>query len=160
MRQPRIKRESDPSQPPDSDPLSPQYLSVPGRVERQCSEPLPSHSPPPGNLLTVPGPVLHKQHSHPLLPSQQPKSVKSPNVNNCLFKTLFQMSPPLHIQIVPQNIPEATQRAVSPVVVVTETLTVDNAATAPTGSLRVRSDELRRSASSPQVCRSFCDFNE
>jgi hypothetical protein len=76
MRQPRIKRESDPSQPPDGEPLSPQYLSVPPvRVERQCSEPLPSHSPPPGNLLTVPG-VLVKQHSHPLLPSQMhPKSV-------------------------------------------------------------------------------------
>lgn len=71
MRQPRIKRESDPSQNPDSDCLSPQYLSLPSmRIERQCSEPLPSMSPPPGNLLTVPGGLLVKQHSHPLLPSQ------------------------------------------------------------------------------------------
>lgn len=72
MRQPRIKRESDPSQNPDADPLSPQYLTVPpARVERQCSEPLPAPvSPPPGNLLTVPGGLLVKQHSHPLLPSQ------------------------------------------------------------------------------------------
>lgn len=72
MRQPRIKRESDPSQNPDGDPLSPQYLTVPpARVERQCSEPLPAPvSPPPGNLLTVPGGLLVKQHSHPLLPSQ------------------------------------------------------------------------------------------
>ncbi|XP_008192144.1 protein tramtrack, alpha isoform isoform X2 [Tribolium castaneum] len=142
MRQPRIKRESDPSQPSDSEPLSPQYLSVPVRVERQCSEPLPSHSPPPGNLLTVPGPVLVKQHSHPLLPSQtQAKS----------------MSPPLHIQIVPH---ESAQRAVSPVVVVSDPLAVsphegplraDSAATAPTSSLRVRADELKRSASSPQT---------
>lgn len=69
MRQPRIKRESDPSQAADGDPN--QYLSVPPvRVERQCSEPLPAISPPPGNLLTVPGAVLVKQHSHPLLPSQ------------------------------------------------------------------------------------------
>lgn len=67
MRQPRIKRESDPSQAADGDPT--QYLSVP-RVERQCSEPLPALSPPPGHLLTVPGAVLVKQHSHPLLPSQ------------------------------------------------------------------------------------------
>ncbi|KAJ3629488.1 hypothetical protein MTP99_013880 [Tenebrio molitor] len=143
MRQPRIKRESDPSQPPDGEPLSPQYLSVPPvRVERQCSEPLPSHSPPPGNLLTVPG-VLVKQHSHPLLPSQMhPKS----------------MSPPLHIHIIP-SAAEAAQRAVSPVVVVSDPLSVashevplraDSAATAPPSSLRIRSDELKRSASSPQ----------
>lgn len=72
MRQPRIKRESDPSQNPDGDPLSLQYLSVPPlRVERQCSDPLPTISPPPGNLLTVPGGnTLVKQHSHPLLPSE------------------------------------------------------------------------------------------
>lgn len=70
MRQSRIKRESDPTQGTDSDPLSPQYLSVPVRVERQCSEPLPSCSPPPCNLLTVPGGTLIKQHSQPLLPSQ------------------------------------------------------------------------------------------
>ncbi|CAH1372391.1 unnamed protein product [Tenebrio molitor] len=144
MRQPRIKRESDPSQPPDGEPLSPQYLSVPPvRVERQCSEPLPSHSPPPGNLLTVPG-VLVKQHSHPLLPSQMhPKS----------------MSPPLHIHIIP-SAAEAAQRAVSPVVVVSDPLSVashevplraDSAATAPPSSLRIRSDELKRSASSPQT---------
>lgn len=72
MRQPRIKRESDPSQNPESDPLAIHYLSVPPlRVERQCSDPLPTISPPPGNLLTVPGgSILVKQHSHPLLPSE------------------------------------------------------------------------------------------
>ncbi|XP_048525583.1 protein tramtrack, beta isoform isoform X3 [Dendroctonus ponderosae] len=72
MRQPRIKRESDSSQPSDGDSACLHYLNVPhsARVERQYSDPLPTISPPPGNLLAVPGAVLVKQHSHPLLPSQ------------------------------------------------------------------------------------------
>lgn len=77
MRQPRIKRESDSSQPSDTDLPTLHYLNVPhlGRVERQHSDPLPAHSPPPGNLLSVPGGLV-KQHSHPLLPSQiKPVSV-------------------------------------------------------------------------------------
>jgi hypothetical protein len=69
------------------------------------------------------------------------------------------MSPPLHIHIIP-SAAEAAQRAVSPVVVVSDPLSVashevplraDSAATAPPSSLRIRSDELKRSASSPQV---------
>lgn len=74
---------------------------------------------------------------------------------------MLQFSPPLQIQIIPQShsVLESAQRAISPVVVV-DPLTVsphealgraDNVAVAPTGSIRVRTDELRRSASSPQV---------
>lgn len=77
MRQPRIKRECDLAQNPDNEPLSPQYLSVPHlRVERQVSDPLPTISPPPANLLSIPGSILVKQHSHPLLPSQTQVSIK------------------------------------------------------------------------------------
>ncbi|CAH2000809.1 unnamed protein product [Acanthoscelides obtectus] len=78
MRQPRIKRESDPSQePPDgSEPMAStsQYLTVPPiRIERQCSDPTPSISPSPENLLHVQEHVLVKQHSHPLLPTKSPE---------------------------------------------------------------------------------------
>ncbi|KAF7270065.1 hypothetical protein GWI33_016923 [Rhynchophorus ferrugineus] len=106
MRQPRIKRESDSSQPSDSDTPSLHYLSVPSlaRVERQHSDPLPTLSPPPGNMLAVPGAVLVKQHSHPLLPSQ----MKQP------------LSPPLNVHLIPHGTVDTTgERAVSPVVVVT-----------------------------------------
>lgn len=65
---------------PDSDPGSPQlsqqFLQVPTmRIERQSSEPLPSTSSSASkSLLQVPTPsFLQKQHSHPLLPSQQTK---------------------------------------------------------------------------------------
>ncbi|XP_059482500.1 protein bric-a-brac 1-like isoform X1 [Neocloeon triangulifer] len=77
IRQPRLKKETDPlsfeSDPEDSNspqPSTSQYLQVPHlRVERQASEPLPSKS-----LLQVPSPsFLTKQHSQPLLPSQQTK---------------------------------------------------------------------------------------
>lgn len=74
MRQPRVKKDSDPNHPPtESDRLSPQFLTVPPvKVERQCSEPMPqtAPSPPPMNLLTIPSSgILVKQHSHPLLPT-------------------------------------------------------------------------------------------
>ncbi|XP_066156777.1 protein tramtrack, alpha isoform isoform X2 [Euwallacea fornicatus] len=140
MRQPRIKRESDSSQPSDNDSPSFHYLSVPhsGRVERQHSDPLPTISPPPGNLLAVPGGLV-KQHSHPLLPSQIPPP----------------LSPPLHVQLLPQS---SAERAVSPVVVVSDALVqygdlsrADAAEVAPTQILRVRTDELKRSSSSSQA---------
>lgn len=74
-RQGQVKAESDPSQGGEmmeSQQSSRQLLTVPHlRVERQCSDPLPTVSPSSGNLLTVPGGNLVKQHSHPLLPSQQ-----------------------------------------------------------------------------------------
>jgi hypothetical protein len=83
IRQPRIKKELDPSSTssPDSDPGSPQlsshqFLQVPPmKMERQSSEPLPSTSTSSSkSLLQVPTPsFLQKQHSHPLLPSQQTK---------------------------------------------------------------------------------------
>ncbi|CAG9770984.1 unnamed protein product [Ceutorhynchus assimilis] len=141
MRQPRIKRESDSSQLSDNDSPSFHYLSVPhsARVERQHSDPLPTISPPPGNLLTVPGAVLMKQHSHPLLPSQ----IKPP------------LSPPLHIHLIPHTESETSaERAVSPVVVVSDSYgdlsRADAAEVAPTQILRVRTDDLKRRASSPQ----------
>ncbi|XP_019867561.1 longitudinals lacking protein, isoforms H/M/V isoform X1 [Aethina tumida] len=146
MRQHNIKTEIDPSHAADGDPLAlPQHhLTVPPmRVERQCSEPLPStvSSPPPANLLNVP-PVLVKQHSHPLLPSQ----------------TQPPLSPPLHVQIMSHSqISDTAERAVSPVVMLSDplitphevTLKADSAAVAPVTSLRVRTEELKRSASSP-----------
>ncbi|KAL1517482.1 hypothetical protein ABEB36_001244 [Hypothenemus hampei] len=139
MRQPRIKRESDSSHPSDSDSPALHYLSVPhsARVERQYSDPLPTTmSPPPGNLLAVPGSILVKQHSHPLLPSQ----VQPP------------LSPPLHIQLVSHS---SAERALSPVVVVSDSYDLSraeaSAEVAPTQILRVRTDELKRSSSSPQA---------
>lgn len=77
MRQPRIKRESDPIQSSDNEPSTIQYLTIPHvRVERQCSDPLPAATPPSESLLSVPS-MLVKQHSHPLLPSQVQESVSS-----------------------------------------------------------------------------------
>ncbi|VEN42076.1 unnamed protein product [Callosobruchus maculatus] len=79
MRQPRIKRESDPSQEPSEGGEPPMastshYLTVPPiRIERQCSDPTPSVSPSPENLLHVQEHVLVKQHSHPLLPTKSPE---------------------------------------------------------------------------------------
>lgn len=134
MRQRRIKRESDSSQPSDTDLPTLHYLNVPhlGRVERQHSDPLPAHSPPPGNLLSVPGGLV-KQHSHPLLPSQIPPP----------------LSPPLHIQLVPHS---GAERPVSPEMVVGDSIAGygDAAEVASTPIVRVRNEELKRSASSPQ----------
>nr|XP_022918167.1 protein bric-a-brac 1-like isoform X1 [Onthophagus taurus]XP_022918168.1 protein bric-a-brac 1-like isoform X1 [Onthophagus taurus] len=147
IRQPRIKRESDPSQPIESDPLSPHYLTVPHvRVERQCSDPLPVHSPPPGSLLSVPGNVLVKQHSHPLLPSQTQQSQTPPA--------------PLHIQLLPQTHSSEGERSISPMIIFSDPLATspkdtptrsESFPTETTATLRVRTDELRRSASSPQT---------
>lgn len=76
MRQPRIKRESDPPQDLSDSDIGPKpstsYLTVPPvRIERQCSDPLPtSVSPTSENLLSVSEHILMKQHSHPLLPTK------------------------------------------------------------------------------------------
>ncbi|KAK9680819.1 hypothetical protein QE152_g38797 [Popillia japonica] len=150
MRQPRIKRESDPSQHGEGEPLSPQFLTVPHvRVERQCSDPLPTISPPPGNLLSVPGNILVKQHSHPLLPSQTHQHQSStPPI-------------PLHV-LLPQTHCNEGDRSISPVVVVSDPLAMsphdthsrtERGPPETTATLRVRTDELRRSSSSPQIIR-------
>lgn len=84
IRQSRIKRDPEhmghPS--PDDIDFEPNYpphrlLSVPSqhiKIERHASEPAPSMTPPPSSsmhLLSLPQtPMLVKQHSHPLLPSQ------------------------------------------------------------------------------------------
>lgn len=76
--------------------------------------------------------------------------------------SLQQSSPPapLHIHLIPQSHSGDAERAVSPVVVVTDPLSTtppatplraDSAVTATTATLRVKTDELKRSASSPQV---------
>lgn len=66
---------------------------------------------------------------------------------------------PLHIQLIPHSHSGEAERAVSPVVVVSDPLSTtphelplraDNAATGTTATLRVK-EELKRSASSPQV---------
>ncbi|CAH1112586.1 unnamed protein product [Psylliodes chrysocephalus] len=77
MRQSRIKREPDLCQEAEVEPAGlSQYLTVPTplRIERQCSEPIPSISTSPDNLLHVPEHVLVKQHSHPILPSKSTES--------------------------------------------------------------------------------------
>lgn len=97
MRQTRVKKESEPGHPsPDSEPGSPRVISSPQSHSVTPILNLPSSSqhwqdnePPQGgtskqtlltvttctNLLTVPQPsYLVKQHSHPLLPSQQQSS--------------------------------------------------------------------------------------
>lgn len=150
MRQPRIKRESDSSQPSDTDLPTLHYLNVPhlGRVERQHSDPLPAHSPPPGNLLSIPGGLV-KQHSHPLLPSQIPPVSVSFGRGvvhwraDCTFQPL---SPPLHIQLVPHS---GAERPVSPVVVVGDSIAGYGDAA------DVASTQIVR-ASSPQVTFFFC----
>ncbi|KAK9891493.1 hypothetical protein WA026_014730 [Henosepilachna vigintioctopunctata] len=143
MRQQRVKRENEGAQPSDNDFLSGQYLTVPPiRMERQCSDPLPTTSPPPGNLLAIPGSVLMKQHSHPLLLSQS-RSYSPPAI-----------LPPFMSSA---NLGEQTERAISPVVVVTDPLSVSQELPltgdhpVPSTTLRVRTDELRRSSSSPHA---------
>lgn len=80
-----------------------------------------------------------------------------------MFTDLFLQAPsppaPLHIQLIPHSHSGEAERAVSPVVVVSDPLSTtshelplraDSAATATTATLRVK-EELKRSASSPQV---------
>ena len=191
MRQHRIKKESDAAHTsPDSEPGSPHFTSGSGllslppvRIERQSSEPPPSSSPSlplqpnpsTPNLLTVPQPTfLVKQHSHPLLPSQQSSTPPTPTsllVQRQLSQpapgqTCVVPSPTLHhvhlvatpVQTPPNQKPAG--RAVSPSVVieqlpvlrvVTDPTTTDTAKSSNQGGLRVRTEELRRASSSPQV---------
>ncbi|XP_069686532.1 protein bric-a-brac 1 isoform X1 [Periplaneta americana] len=192
MRQHRIKKECDPTHTsPDSEPGSPQFTSSsnlltlpPVRIERHCSEPPPCSSPSPSpqpnlstsNLLAVPQPTyLVKQHSHPLLPSQQSSPTQPSPPSLLIQRQLSQPSPgqsclvpppppPLHVHLVtapiqsPHN-QEPTNRAVSPSVVIEQLpvlrvvaeQTAEAAKVSQSGGLRVRSDELRRASSSPQA---------
>jgi len=199
MRQHRIKKECDPAHTsPDSEPGSPHFTSGSGllslppvRIETQCSEPPPCSSPTlqpnpaTPNLLTVPQPTfLVKQHSHPLLPSQQSPTAPTPTsllVQRQLSQpapgqTCLVPPPPpsLHVHLVatpvqPPPNQEPTSRAVSPSVVieqlpvlrvVTDQTTTDTTKSSSHGGLRVRSDELRRASSSPQVQLHFCMYNK
>ncbi|XP_044757572.1 protein tramtrack, beta isoform isoform X1 [Coccinella septempunctata] len=144
MRQQRIKKENDGNHPCDGDPPSVHYLAVPPmRMERQCSDPLPTNSPPPGSLLAVPGSVLLKQHSHPLLLSQSRSFSPPSNIHSFVHSS---------------KLGDQAERAMSPVVVVTDPLSVSqelplkgDIPQMPTATLRVRTDELKRSVSSPQT---------
>jgi hypothetical protein len=189
MRQHRIKKECDPTHTsPDSEPGSPHFTSgssllslPPVRIERQCSEPPPCSSPSlqpnptTPNLLTVPAPTfLVKQHSHPLLPSQQSTTPPTPTSllvqrqlsQPALGQTCLVPSPTLHhvhLVATPVQTPpiqEPTSRAVSPSVVleqlpvlrvVTDQTTAETTKSSSHGGIRVRTDELRRASSSPQV---------
>lgn len=193
MRQHRIKKESDVAHTsPDSEPGSPHFTSGSGllslppvRIERQSSEPPPCSSPTlqpnpsTPNLLTVPQPTfLVKQHSHPLLPSQQ--SPTPPTPTSLLVQRQLSQPAPGQTCVVPpatlhhvhlvaapvQTSPnqKPTGRAVSPSVVieqlpvlrvVTDPTTTDTAKSNNQGGLRVRSEELRRASSSPQVCLKY-----
>ncbi|PSN52156.1 hypothetical protein C0J52_06453 [Blattella germanica] len=189
MRQPRIKKECDPLHTsPDSEPGSPQFTCSssllplpPVRLERQCSEPPPCSSPQPNtsssNLLAVPQQTyLVKQHSHPLLPSQQ--SSNPPTTTSLLVQRQLSQPAPGHSCLVPPPAPplqvhlvaapvqpphnQDPTRSISPSpTVVIEQLPVLRVVADPqsgqdankllSGGLRVRTDELRRSTSSPQA---------
>lgn len=189
MRQHRIKKESDAAHTsPDSEPGSPHFTSGSGllnlppvRIERQSSEPPPSSSPTlqpnpsTPNLLTVPQPTfLVKQHSHPLLPSQQSSTPPTPT-SLLVQRQLSQPAPGqtcvvpsstlhhVHLVATPVQTPpnqKPAGRAVSPSMVieqlpvlrvVTDPTTTDTAKSSNQGGLRVRTEELRRASSSPQA---------
>ncbi|XP_067003444.1 protein tramtrack, alpha isoform isoform X2 [Anabrus simplex] len=179
IRQPRIKKESDALHiSPDSEPSSPQ-LSVPNvRVERSSSEsPLTTSTSTP-NLLTVPQPsYLVKQHSDPLIPSHHHQSSLGVPTSSTLVvqrqlsqptpgQTSHVQHPSFHVHLVsetphhqpPPKTPEPSVRAVSPSVP-TEQLPVlriipdhgPDVAKSSQSGLRIRTEELRRTASSPQA---------
>lgn len=189
MRQHRIKKECDAAHTsPDSEPGSPHFTSGSGllslppiRIEKQSSEPPPCSSPTlqpnpsTPNLLTVPQPTfLVKQHSHPLLPSQQSPTPPTPT-SLLVQRQLSQPAPGqtcvvppptlhhVHLVAAPVQTPpnqKPSGRAVSPSVVieqlpvlrvVTDPTTTDTAKSSNQGGLRVRTEELRRASSSPQV---------
>ncbi|XP_017775053.1 PREDICTED: protein bric-a-brac 1-like [Nicrophorus vespilloides] len=154
MRQSRIKRdlEQNPSSETSSgggrDSLTTHhYLSVPHvRVERQVSDPLPAISPPPGNLLTVPGTnILVKQHSHPLLSSQTSFQSQSPPPP--ITMTQLQIIPQAHFVDVEQH---HHQPSSSPIpMVISQENTASTTESSALTTIRIRSDELKRSVSSP-----------
>ncbi|KAJ9574755.1 hypothetical protein L9F63_008069, partial [Diploptera punctata] len=170
MRQPRIKKESDPSHPsPDSEPGSPQFISSSNLLNLPPVRPNTSSS----NLLTVPQQTyLVKQHSHPLLPSQQSPGPPAPTAL-LVQRQLSQPAPPppplqVHLvaaQVQPPPNQDPSNRSVSPSPsVVIEQLPVlrvvtdtpsgsasDPSKMVPGGGLRIRTDELRRASSSPQA---------
>lgn len=139
LRQPRVKKDGEsPQDDLEGLPPSPPHvlLAVPHRVERQISEPNSS-------LLTVPQSgscFLVKQHSDPQ--GIAPTSA---------LRQLSQPPPAFHVQLVPtMSTPDLSTRAPSPSVVVLPDHPVNESKSSP--SLRVRTEELRRASSSPQVC--------
>lgn len=103
IRQQRVKKDGDQTgdlETPEAGIYSEYLLSVPSsgaKMERHASEPSPATSSgliastPSGNLLTVPthSSYLIKQHSHPLLPSQQSSS------SNTTYTLTRQLSQPI-----------------------------------------------------------------
>lgn len=156
MRQHRVKKDSDSLQvSPESEPSSPQYGTVNslltlsgGRIERQSSEPPPFSQPlspqmTPGqdsNLLSVPQPShLYKQLSHPLLPSQQ--SSNSGLIVQRQLSTPTSPTSSIKVQMV--------SHSETPVLRVISD-SGDSQSSQKPPKIRIRSEELRRTASSPQ----------
>ncbi|XP_055390336.1 peroxisomal membrane protein PEX14-like [Condylostylus longicornis] len=96
-------------------------LTVPPRIERHASEPLPVLEPSTPHLLTVPShssgpPFLVKQHSHPLLPSQQAQSssfLLVHNTNESPASITRQLSHPLTLSLSTESSPTVSSIAIS-----------------------------------------------
>lgn len=149
-------------------------LSVPPpKIERHASEPASSMTQA-HHLLTVPS-YLVKQHSHPLLPSQSHsppittltlhRQLSHPTVSSMTSSTLTsQLSMDSNLPYVSTSSIKSEEflvsnKANSPTVVI-----VSDPLSIPTElpSIRVKTDELHRSISSPQVssiCSYFKFFN-
>uniref|UniRef100_A0A1L8DD61 Putative longitudinals lacking protein isoform x1 n=1 Tax=Nyssomyia neivai TaxID=330878 RepID=A0A1L8DD61_9DIPT len=194
IRQPRIKKESDPMSSqasPEPDLVSDlsyahHMLRVPPqKIERHASEPASAGSP---HLLSVPtvgsaaGAYLVKQHSHPLLPSQSsPPTIPFPlqrQLSHPASATMTTLTPSPPIESLgPSSAPPVTLsshlthfiattlkgasedalsdvsgpsgsrvRTLSPTVLI-----VPENAPESLGTIRVKSEDLQRSASSPLV---------
>lgn len=134
----------------------------PPKIERHCSEPAQILQPSSPHLLSVPQQsYLVKQHSHPLLPSQS----QSPPISYTLQRQLSHPSSSTMSQLTSQLSTESIGgtithfsirsaddgtiklRDVSPtVLIVTESMPTDQIS-----SIRIKTEELQRSISSPQV---------
>lgn len=169
IRQTRIKKESDiiehslPGIEERQTIYSSGLLSVPPpKIERHASEPASSMTQA-HHLLTVPS-YLVKQHSHPLLPSQSHsppittltlhRQLSHPTITSMTSSTLTsQLSMDSNLPYVSSSSIKSEEfltgsKANSPTVVI-----VSDPLTLPTDlpSIRVKTDELHRSISSPQV---------
>ncbi|XP_043496575.1 protein tramtrack, alpha isoform-like isoform X2 [Polistes fuscatus] len=194
MRQPRVKKE--PSHlSPDNDPNSPhivsssihltaQTLNVPPQSSPRTWEETRSSSPPsilvtqsnlltvttPTNLLSVPQPsYLTKQHSHPLLSSQQSSTSSNYLIQRQHSNPEFPgrtTSPSIVVEPAPIVKTEEDIKDVSnyeePILTITNAGSSSSSSssniasgnnTQSAGGLRVKTTELRRSSSSPQTTR-------
>uniref|UniRef100_A0A6B2EH18 Putative piggybac transposable element-derived n=1 Tax=Phlebotomus kandelakii TaxID=1109342 RepID=A0A6B2EH18_9DIPT len=149
----------------------------PQKIERHASEPTPAGSP---HLLSVPsvgsatGAYLVKQHSHPLLPSQSspPTFPLQRQLSHPISATMTP-SPPIGepssappvtlsshlthfiattLKGVSEDLPDAPMPSTSRMRTLSPTvLIVPDSGPEPLAAIRVKTEELQRSASSPQV---------